>query len=335
MIISKTPLRISLGGGGTDLPIFSRKYGGLLLTAAIDKYVYVIVRKNFDQGIRFTGYYNKEIASKPRNIAHPVIKAILSKENEFRDINDNIEIVVLSDLPASSGLGGSSSFVVGLYNALYALKKIKINQIDLAKKAWNLERVILKEEGGVQDQYIAALGGLKIMSIGKKDRIKINNIEISRELKKELEIELVLVDIGFYRSSSEVHKKTIKKLKKDKNKMFFLKEIKEIGKLNLNYFMNGKLDQFGMGMHKHWELKKKYGHNISSDKIEDIYNNALKNGALGGKVIGAGSGGFMMFYVPIQNLINFKNFLKRKKIRNIDFNFDYEGSKILPNIIRE
>ena len=225
--------------------------------------------------------------------------------------------------------------MVGLYNALYALKKIQINQIDLAKKAWNLERVILKEEGGVQDQYIAALGGLKIMSIDKKDRIKINNIEISRELKKELEIELVLVDIGFYRSSSEIHKKTIKKLKKNKNKMFFLKEIKEIGKLNLNYFMNGKLDQFGMGMHKHWELKKKYGHNISSDKIEDIYNNALKNGALGGKVIGAGSGGFMMFYVPMQNLINFKNFLKRKKIRNIDFNFDYEGSKILPNTIRE
>ena len=332
MIISKTPLRISLGGGGTDLPIFSRKYGGLLLTAAIDKYVYVIVRKNFDQGVRFTGYYNKEIASRPQNIAHPVVKAILSNEKEFRDINNNVEIVVLSDLPASSGLGGSSSFVVGLYNALYALKKIKINQIDLAKKAWNLERVILKEEGGVQDQYIAALGGLKLISVDKKDHVKINNIEISREFKKELEIELVLVDIGFYRSSSEVHKKTIKKLRKDKDKMIFLKEIMEIGKLNLNYFANGKLDQFGMAMHEHWELKKKYGYNITNPKIEDIYKNALKNGALGGKVIGAGSGGFMMFYVPIKRLDNFKIFLKQKKIRNIDFNFDNEGSKIFSNI---
>lgn len=334
MIISQTPLRISLGGGGTDLPSYSTKKGGLLLTTAIDKYVYVIVRRNLDEGIRFTGYYNKEIVQNPKQLKHPVLKAILTKIDDFKDIKNNIEIVTLSDLPANSGLGGSSSFIVGLFNALWNLKGKQLSPLTLAKKSWNLERLILKEAGGVQDQYIAAFGGVKSIKISKKGQIKINKINLTK-YKKKISNEFYLIKIGYYRSSSNTQKKTINLLKKSKEKMLYLDEIKKIGIKNKNFLKKGNLYSFGLFMKKHWELKKKYGDHVTNSYINKIYSESLKHGSTGGKVIGAGSGGFMLFHVNKENKKKYEKFLKERNLEHVKFNLTNSGSKILVNPIKK
>lgn len=328
MIISKTPLRLSLGGGGTDLPAFSKKFGGSLISATINKYVYVIIRSNFNEGIRFTGYHNKETVKKPKEVKHPVIKAVLCKMKEFKDIRNRIEIVTLSDLPANSGLGGSSSFIVGLLNALYAFKGKKISKNILAKKALLLERSILKEAGGVQDQYIASYGGFKIMNISKKGKVKIKNFKLGKKIIKNMEKELILFNTGVYRFSSGTQKKTEKKLLKKSN-LEYLKEIKEIGKKNIKLLTEGNLFSYGSEMNRHWDLKKRYGDNITNNHIDRLYKIGMKNGSSGGKLIGAGSGGFMMFYVPYKKSKSFKKAFRDLRLTNLKYKFTYFGSQII------
>lgn len=328
MIITRTPLRLSLGGGGTDLPTFYKKFGGRLISATINKYVYVIIRNNFNEGIRFTGYHNKETVKKPQQIQHPVVKAALCKMKEFKNIKNRIEIVTLSDLPANSGLGGSSSFIVGLLNALYTFIGKKISKKILAEKALLLERKILRESGGVQDQYIASFGGFKVFKISKIGKVKIKNLKIKYNIIKNLEKELLVFNTGVYRFSSGTQKKTEKKLLK-KNNLQFLKEIKEIGKKNINLLKNGNLDSYGIGMNRHWELKKKYGDGITNKQIDRLYKIGINNGSLGGKIIGAGNGGFIMFHVPQKKNKFFKKVFQNLGLVNLKYKFTNHGSQII------
>lgn len=331
MIISQTPLRIPLLGGGTDLPIFSKKYGGVVLTASINKYVYVIIKKNIKGGIRFTGYYNKEIVSNVSSLKHKVIKAVLRNIESFKNIND-IEIISLSDLPGNSGLGSSSSFTVGLINALYKYLDIKTDKEKLAKQAHFIEREILGEEGGVQDQFITSYGGIIDMRINKKEKVLIKNFKLSPSIKKELNKRLILFDTNIFRYSKHVHKKTFNSIRKNKDKMKSLFMIKKIALRNLKNLKKGNLDYFGKSMDEHWELKKKYGYKITSKKIDKMYETAKLKGALGGKIIGAGSGGFFSVFAKKKSINNIKKSFKEQNINYIDYKFTNDGSKIIMSI---
>ena len=331
MIISQTPLRIPLLGGGTDLPIFSKKYGGIVLTASINKYVYVIIKKNIKGGIRFTGYYNKEIVSNVSSLKHKVIKAVLKNIESFKNIND-IEIISLSDLPGNSGLGSSSSFTVGLINALYKYLDIKTDKNKLAKQAHFIERQVLGEEGGVQDQFITSYGGIIDMRINKKERVLIKNFKFSPSIKKELNKRLILFETNIFRYSKHVHKKTFNSIRKNKDKMKSLLMIKKIALRNLKNLKKGNLDYFGKSMDEHWELKKKYGFKITSKKIDKMYEIAKLKGALGGKIIGAGSGGFFSVFAKKKSINNIKKSFKKLDINYIDYKFTNNGSKIIMSI---
>ena len=331
MIISQTPLRIPLLGGGTDLPIFSKKYGGLVLTAAINKFVYVIIKENRKGGIRFTGYYNKEIVTQSSNLKHKVIKAVLQNINPFKDIN-NLEIISLSDLPGNSGLGGSSSFTVGLLNALYKFKNIKVTPEKLAKEAYFIERIILKEDGGVQDQYIASYGGIKKISINTKGRVSIKNFTLKKRIKQEINKRLIIFETNIFRYSKYVHKKTYEGMKKNNNKIINLIHIKKLAQSNLRNLKKGNLDSFGKSLHSHWKFKKKYGYKITSKKIDLWYNLAKKNGSQGGKIIGAGSGGFLAVFSEIKSILKIKDVFQNINVKSVDFKFVNTGSKIILNI---
>jgi len=331
MIISQTPLRIPLLGGGTDLPIFSKKYGGIVVTASINKYVYVIIKKNIKGGIRFTGYYNKEIVSNVSSLKHKVIKAVLRNIECFKNIK-NIEIISLSDLPGNSGLGSSSSFTVGLIHALYNYLDIKTDKKNLASQAHFIERQVLREEGGVQDQFISSYGGIIDLRITKKEIVSIKNFKLSPSIKRELNNRLILFDTNIFRYSKYVHKKTFSSIRKNINKMKSLLMIKKIALRNLNNLKKGNLDYFGKSMDEHWELKKKYGFKITSKKIDKMYETAKSNGALGGKIIGAGSGGFFTVFVKKKSINLLKESFKKININHIDYKFTNSGSKIIMSI---
>lgn len=293
MIISKTPYRVSFFGGGTDYEKWYSKNGGSFISMAINKYCYIYCR-NLPP---FFSYNSRIVWSKIENvqniseISHPVIRASLKME----EIN-NIEIHHLGDLPARSGLGSSSSFSVGILNALRAFKNKKTSQNELAKDAIKLERVILKEAGGIQDQIATSFGGLNYVKIEPSGNFKISTIEISAETRLEFENSLLLVFTGIFRNSSEIAKKQIKKIS---SSSVHLENIAKITQDAYKTFSsNTFIRDFGFLLNETWENKKRINNVISNKEIDDIYNEAINAGAYGGKLLGAGAGGFMVFVVP-------------------------------------
>lgn len=324
MIIVRSPLRISLGGGGTDIPSFYKKYEGNVLAAAINKYVFTTVMTPYVDGI-FLKYSRSEKVKKISDIQHPIIREALKNHN---DASKRIEVTTLADIPSGTGLGSSGSFTNSFLKAIYELKKKKITLRKLAEESCDIEINKLNRPVGKQDQYISAFGGLKNFVFKKNGFVKIENLNLSLKTKNNLEEKLLLFFTGFTRSSTKILKRQDLDTKKNHTKMIEnLHEVKKIGLEIKKILEQNRLEEFAMTMNYHWKKKLERSKEISNSRINFLYDLGIKNGATGGKLVGAGGGGFLMFYAnDKEKLIHT---MKKNKIYELKFKFDYEGTKVI------
>tara|TARA_B100000989_G_scaffold297306_1_gene282730 strand:+ start:7744 stop:8721 length:978 start_codon:yes stop_codon:yes gene_type:complete len=324
MIISRSPLRISLGGGGTDLPSYYEKKEGFVISAAINKYVYVTITKPFRPGI-YLKYSKIEKTKNIKKIKHPIIREVLKKEIKK---NNSIELTTLADIPSGTGLGSSGSFTTALIKAIYFQQRKIISGKNLAEKACDIEINKLREPSGKQDQYISSFGGLNYFIFKKNNDVEVNSLKISSINFKKLENNLLLFYTGYTRESKKIL--SVQKNKSKENNSYMIKsldKIKEIGIKTKKYLERGEFDSFADILNDHWREKKKRSRIMTNNKIDFLYENALKNGAKGGKLVGAGGGGFLMFYAKDKEKL--RNFFHKQSIEEVDFKFDFEGSKII------
>ena len=324
MIIARSPLRISLGGGGTDLPSYYREHEGFLIAAAIDKYVYVTINRPFNEGI-YLKYSEIEHVKTVDEVSHNIIREALKLEN----LNTpQVEISSIADLPSGTGLGSSGSFTTALLKALYSYRHRHINPEELAELACSIEIDRLQEPIGKQDQYIASVGGITCFAFHKDNSVTFAPLKISRETFHALEDNLLLFFTGFSRSASEILKdQHIKSQKNDTDMLNNLHFVKEIGYLSKDALESGNTDKFGELMHQHWEHKKKRSGGMSNQNIDAWYETALKNGAIGGKVVGAGGGGFLMFMA--HDAAKLRSSMTESGLQEVRFKFDFEGAKVI------
>lgn len=323
MIITRSPLRISLGGGGTDLPSYYENHEGFLIAGAIDKYVYINLHHTFQQEI-IIKYSKMQRVKSVAEVEHPIIKEALTML-KF-DHEPHIEIASMADIPAGTGLGSSGSFTTALLKALYTYKKEVITAEALARQACEIEIDRLHEPIGKQDQYIAAYGGLTCFYFLKDGRVVTEPLRINEETLFSLEDNLLLFYTGITRSASEVLKDQKDKSQKNDSEMIEnLHFTKELGLQTRKALENGDLKLFAKQMDEHWQRKRKRSKQISSGFLDECYDFALKNGALGGKLIGAGGGGFLMFYA--EDKLKLRHALRERGLREVRFRFDFEGSK--------
>lgn len=324
MIVTRSPLRISLGGGGTDLPSYYQQREGFLISAAIDKYVYITLHETFDKGY-FLKYSKFEHVQTIDEIKHPIIREAL-KLLDWKD--DHIEICSMADIPAGTGLGSSSSFTTALLRALHTMQGNIVSTRTLAEEACEIEMNRLKEPIGKQDQYIAAYGGITCMNFHKDGYVWVDPLNISKETLYNLEDNLILYFTGFSRSAGSILKEQDDK-SKDKN-LDMLKNldfVKDLGYQSKKAFEEGDLDAFADIMNVHWEYKKKRSGGMSNPQIDEWYDMALKNGAKGGKMIGAGGGGFLMFYCEDKRRL--RKAMEGTGMEEVRFRFEMEGSKVI------
>jgi D-glycero-alpha-D-manno-heptose-7-phosphate kinase len=324
MIISRSPLRISLGGGGTDIPSFYQKHDGFVMAAAINKYVYTSIIEPYANGF-FLKYSSLEKVKNINKIKHPIIREVLLK---YKLNLKRIEITTLADIPSGTGLGSSGSFTNSLIKALYAFNNRSINTEKLSEESCDIEINRLKNPVGKQDQYISAYGGIKNFVFKKNNKVIVSNTKISRDTFFELEDNLLLFFTGFTRSSSTILKKQDVDSKKNIHEMIEnLKKIKKMGLEAKKLIENNDLKKYGELMNYHWKKKIERSKNITNKKINYIYEEALKSGAIGGKLVGAGGGGFLMFYAHDKTALRKK--MLNLKVEELIFKFDTEGTKII------
>ena len=323
MIISKTPYRISFFGGGSDYPSWYRENGGAVLSSTIDKYINISCRllpPFFKHKYRIV-WSHIEIVKKINQIKHKAVKKMLKKYN----IKDGLEIHYDGDLPARSGMGSSSVFIVGLMNILNNLQGNQIGKKKLAERSIHFEQIILKDIVGSQDQIAASYGGFNKIIFNESGGFKVFPFSINQERIKKLNKNLLLLYTGKKRTAHEIAKGYVKKLKTSKRSHIL--EILNFVSEGEKILKNGNLDDFGRLLNESWLEKKSLSSSISTSGIDDIYNNAISKGALGGKLLGAGGGGFFVFYVPHSRQ---RNFIKHfRNLITIPFKFTSEGSKII------
>ncbi len=328
MIISGAPVRITLGGGGTDLASYYSKYGGFLIAAAIDKYVFISVNKRFYDSTRLS-YSQTEIVNDVSEIKHQIFRETLN----LLGLNGGLELVSVADVPANCGLGTSSSFTVSLLNALHAYKREFVGQRQIADEACHIEIDLLGEPIGKQDQYIAAFGGITCLTFDKDGDVYVEPLKISDEVLDQLESNILLFYTGRERSASEILSDQNERSKSDDPAMIQnLHRIKEIGLETRRVLERGRVDDLGELLHIHWEMKKRRSQGISDPFIDECYELARKSGAMGGKIMGAGGGGFFMFYTNNNDKPRLSQAMKRMGLRQERFKFDFEGVKTLVNM---
>lgn len=324
MIIARSPLRITLGGGGTDLPSYYRKYGGFLTAAAIDKYVYVTVMRPFSQGI-FLKYSRLERCATIDEVEHPIIREAL-RLLDFR--TPQVEITTLADIPAGTGLGSSGSFTTALLKALFLHRRRLLLQQELAELACEIEINRLGRPIGKQDQYIAVYGGLTCFEFHPDDTVTATPLRVSPETLFDLEDHLLLFFTGFERGASEVLRDQHQRTEADDPEMVAnLHFIKELGLRSKAALEAGRTEEFGALMHEHWEHKRRRSHGMSNPRIDEWYEMGRRCGAVGGKLVGAGGGGFLLFYARDRNRV--REAMARCGLEEVRFRFDFEGTKIL------
>ena len=324
MIITRSPLRISLGGGGTDLPSYYLEHSGFLIAAAIDKYVYINVHRRFVDGFLLK-YSSLEEAATIDEIKHPIIREAL----KLVDVQErNLEITSMADIPAGTGLGSSGSFTTALLKAFHALKKNLVHPAELAEQACCIELEKLREPIGKQDQYIAAYGGITAFHFLPDGRVEASPLKISEETLFNLEDNLLLFFTGYARSASAILKEQDDKSRSaDRAMTENLHFIKELGKQSQQALEGGDLEEFARLMDIHWRRKKERSKGMSNNDINTWYDCAMANGALGGKVIGAGGGGFLMFYAG--DKVQLRHAMREKGLTEVRFRFDFEGTRVL------
>ena len=325
MIISKTPYRISFFGGGTDYPEWYLKNDGEVISSTINKYVYLTCRylpNFFDHKYRIV-YSKIELARNSKDIEHKVVREIIKK---YR-INNGLELHYDGDLPAQSGMGSSSSFIVGCLNVISNLISNGYSKKKLADESLKFEQQVLKEVVGSQDQIATAYGGFNSIKFFKSGKYKVDKLNISSNSLKKLNSRLILLYTGNQRRAHDIASSYVFKLNKSKRKQ--MQNILDYVSQAKKFILNTQYDDFGNLLHESWIKKKELSKNISSDFIDEIYRKAQKNGALGGKILGAGGGGFFLFYVKKKNFVNFKKNFKEFPI--IPFQFENNGSEIIFN----
>jgi len=323
MIISRTPYRISFFGGGTDYPVWYRKNGGAVLSTTIDKYCYITVRylpPFFEHKHRIV-YGKIENVKYTSEIQHPAVRALL----EYFNIDKGIEIHHDGDLPARSGLGSSSSFTVGLVHCLNALKGVITSKFQLAKEAIHIEREILKENVGSQDQMAVAYGGFNRIVFSEDELFRVEPVTIKKEKIAQLQNHLMLIFTGLSRYASEIAKEQINSTPRKTKELNSMQQMVDEARDILNG--NGDILDFGRLLHESWKLKRSISGKVSNLTIDNIYDTALKAGAIGGKLLGAGGGGFMLLFVPPERHQQVKDALKG--FLNVKFSFEKVGSQII------
>lgn len=323
--IASAPYRISLGGGGTDLPFYARKRKGALISASINEYITVMVaHRSLDSDI-FLQYSKTERCHSVNEINHDIIREVL----KYFKINKSFQIATFSSMPTFTGLGASSTLIVALLTAIYDLKGKKKSKKSIAEKAYYIERKILKLSGGFQDQYIASFGGIQLIKISKSLNVSIKQLHIGKSVMNKLNNSLFLIHSEVDRKSEKIILKQKKESEKDQIRVFdAYDEIKNIGKDSIDLISSGKISKLGKLMDKHWEIKKSISTSISSNHLNNMYEKLKSFGAIGGKIIGAGGGGFFLMVVDRK-----KNFFKRKLKMNsfkiVDFSIEEKGAHVI------
>jgi D-glycero-alpha-D-manno-heptose-7-phosphate kinase len=325
MIITRAPFRISLGGGGTDLPFYSEKKGGCLITAAIDRYIYVTINRRLFDKLIWLSYSEQETKENIDSVQHSLIREAL----RFANITSSVEIHSITELCDRAGLGGSSAFLNALLHALYVYKGKNASKNELAFDTTHIERVILQESGGIQDQYVTSYGGFCYIETNSLKDVKVEKLELKESTIDKLSQNLMLFYTGVKRSSSAVVDSQ-KKENGESEIVNFYDKIKEIGLVAKQALLEDELYRFGCTFHDHWMLKREFTQKMSNDNFDKIYDVAMQNGALGGKIVGAGGGGFFLFYVPVGHE-KFCEKMKEEKLHKVEFNFDFEGTTTVLN----
>jgi len=324
MIITRSPLRITLGGGGTDLPSYYKSYGGFLIAAAIDKYVYVTIMRPFTPGI-FLKYSKLERVRQVDEVQHPIIREALRL---LAFDAPQLEITTLADIPAGTGLGSSGSFTTALLKALHTHSRLLVHPQELAEMACNIEINRLNEPIGKQDQYIAAYGGVSSFWFNKDDSVVVEPLKISNDTLFDIEDNLLLFFTGFSRRAGEILKDQDTRSKQgDDDMLKDLHLVKDLGLRSKKALECGRTGELGEIMHEHWERKKIRSQGMSNPQIDEWYDIAKRNGATGGKLVGAGGGGFLMFYAEDRKKL--RKAMAKVGLEEVRFRFDFEGTKVL------
>lgn len=324
MIITRSPLRISLGGGGTDLPSYYEEHGGFLVAAAIDKYVYITLHETFVPEL-IVKYSKLERVARAADLEHPIIReafALLGLEGT------SLELAAMADIPAGTGLGSSGSFTTALLKALHTLRKNIVRPAEIAAQACEIEINKLHEPVGKQDQYIAAVGGVTSFHFLPGGSVEVLPVELDEETLFNLQDNLLLFFTGYTRSASKILKEQDEKTRGlDAAMVENLHFVKELGVQSKEAMEAGDLREFARLMDVHWQRKKERSGGMSNSQINDWYDYGMANGALGGKLIGAGGGGFLMFYT--EHGTQLRRAMRTKGLREVRFRFDFEGTKIV------
>ena len=324
MIISRSPLRISLGGGGTDLPSYYQQHTGFLIAAAIDKYVYITLHDTFVTDL-IVKYSKLERVAEASQLEHPIIREAMAM---LEISGQSMELTSMADIPAGTGLGSSGSFTTALLKALHAWRKNLVHPAELAEQACDIELNRLHEPIGKQDQYISAYGGITCFKFLPDGKVEAWPLKISDETICDLEDNLLLFFTGYSRSASAILREQDSKSKvADASMIENLHFVKDLGFQSQRALEAGKLNEFARLMDVHWQRKKERSGGMSNAKINEWYDLAMGNGALGGKLIGAGGGGFLMFYAD--NKTKLRHAMRGAGLKEVRFRFDFEGTKLV------
>lgn len=324
MIITRSPLRISLGGGGTDLPSYYREHSGFVIAAAIDKYLYITLHHTFEPEL-IVKYSKMERVKSVDEVQHPLVREAL----RLSEVDaSHLEITSLADIPAGTGLGSSGSFLTALLKALHASKKSLIDPRELAEEACHIEINRLGEPVGKQDQYIAAFGGITSFRFLPNDQVEVWPLKLDTDTLYNLEDNLLLFFTGYLRSASDVLQTQDERSKQnDKAMIANLHFVKDLGRESRGALEAGDLTRFAELMNVHWEYKKGRSNRMTNSDIDSWYDLARQNGAMGGKLIGAGGGGFLMFYA--EDKVRLRKAMREARLHEVRFRFDFEGTKVI------
>lgn len=322
MIITRTPFRISLCGGGSDLPAFYEKNGGCVISTTINKYMYITSHPSFDKKTTVLKYSKTEKVRNINDIEHSIFRESLKLEEL-----EGLEITSIADVPQGTGLGSSSSFTVGLINNLKCHKREYISKKDLAESACNMEIDILGNPIGKQDQYAAAYGGLNYYQFNKDGTVDIEPVLMSHTAFKQLEKNLIMLYVGGEHSASAILKEQSKNMTSAKEKEEGQKKIVELTHKLKYELEHDNIDFVGKTLDENWKIKKTLANGISNPKFDELYDKAIKAGALGGKILGAGGSGFFLFYVPEKNQENFRK--EMQELPEMEFKFDHLGATVI------
>ncbi|MBM3280947.1 MAG: galactokinase [Candidatus Handelsmanbacteria bacterium] len=329
MITTRAPLRIPLGGGGTDLSSYYERHGGFVLSAGIDKYVYIQLNTLKVEDFIRVKYSRTEKVEEPGQIEHPLLREAL----KYTGIQGGLEISAMADVPGRTGMGSSGSFTVALLAALRAHQRRELSRRELAEEAHRVETQLAGQPAGKHDHYLAAYGGLSCLEIAPDGRVEVSALQLSNHTLEELRNSMVLFFTGIQRESFDILSQQQQDTQRgDAQVVESLHEVKRIGYQVKAALEEGQLDRFGLLLNEHWQMKKRRSAMMSNPRIDAWYEQGRRAGALGGKILGAGGGGFLMFYCPSQHRLALRQHMADEGLREMNFQFDLEGAKVLMNI---